>query len=155
MRRRALLWACLVMGWLAWPSEAEAAVRCQIQTVPVAFGTYNVFSNTVLTSVGNITVRCVGIGAGTTPITVFLNPGTSGSFQPRRMTRLGETLSYNLFLDANGTRIWGDGTSGTLIHSAVVSNNQLLNLPVFGRIPPGQDVGVGTYTDTIVATVNF
>jgi len=40
-------------------------------------------------------------------------------------------------------------------YNAVVSNNQLLNLSIFGRIPPGQDVSVGTYVDTILATVNF
>ena len=29
------------------------------------------------------------------------------------------------------------------------------NLTVYGRVAPGQDVAVGSYTDTVVATVNF
>jgi spore coat protein U-like protein len=39
--------------------------------------------------------------------------------------------------------------------SAMSSNNQTMNLPIFGRMPTGQDVSVGIYSDTIIATINF
>jgi spore coat protein U-like protein len=30
-----------------------------------------------------------------------------------------------------------------------------VTLTVFGRIPPGQDVAAGIYTDTIIVTIQF
>lgn len=154
--RRPVLLLVLVLLAVALPSVVQAAVNCQIRTlVGVNFGAYSVFAPSPLTSTGSLSIRCVGIGAGVSPISVSLSPGVSGSFQPRKMTKIGDTLNYNLYLDPNGARIWGDGTSGTQIYSAAVSNNQLVNLTIFGRIPPGQDVSVGAYTDTIVLTVNF
>ncbi|HSN04813.1 MAG TPA: spore coat U domain-containing protein [Nitrospira sp.] len=138
--------------WL--PAAAHAAINCTITTVAVAFGAYNVYSSTPLTSAGSVTITCRGIGVGTDPVSVSLSAGNSGSFQPRRMLRGLETLTYNLYLDAAHTQVWGDGTGGTQ-RFASVSNNRALNLAVFGHIPPGQDVSVGTYSDTIIATINF
>ena len=34
-------------------------------------------------------------------------------------------------------------------------NNQDVMLIVFGRITAGQDVGVGSYTDTVVVTLEY
>jgi spore coat protein U-like protein len=145
-----------VVGLLlcAAPGPASAAINCSISTVGMAFGSYNVFSGSALSSTGSVTIQCTGVGAGVDPVTVSLNPGTGGSFQPRKMFKGIETLSYNLYLDAGGNIIWGDGTGGTQ-QFASVSNNRAVTLTIFGRIPPGQDVSVGTYTDTIVATINF
>lgn len=152
-RGKLVAFGLIMIFW--FPQSAQAAVNCRINTVAVAFGSYDVFSSSVLTSVGNVNIRCVGIGAGTSPISVSLNPGNSGNFQPRQMLRDSETLNYNLYLDPGGSQIWGDGTSGTQIFNAMTSNNQTLNLPIFGRIPAGQDVSVGIYSDTIIATINF
>ena len=152
-RGKLVAFGLIMVFW--FPHSAQAAVKCTINTVPVAFGSYNVFSSSVLTSVGNVNIRCTGIGGGTSPVSVSLNPGNSGNFQPRKMLRGLETLNYNLYLDPGGSQIWGDGTSGTQKFSATTSNNQTLNLPIFGRMPAGQDVSVGIYSDTIIATINF
>ncbi|HEU4686614.1 MAG TPA: spore coat U domain-containing protein [Nitrospira sp.] len=140
--------------WTA-PRPAWAAINCSISTVGVAFGSYNVFSGAVLTSTGSVTIRCTGVGAGIAPVSVFLNPGLSGSVQPRKMISGAERLSYNLYLDSSGADIWGDGTAGTQQYTGMLTNNRTVNITVFGRIPPGQDVAIGTYSDTIVATINF
>ena len=135
-------------------TKVEAAINCTISTVGVAFGFYNVFNSTVLTSTGSVTICCTGVGAGTDPVTVSLSKGNASSFQSRQMLRGIEPLSYSLFLDAGGSQIWGDGTAGT--HQfASVSNNQPVTLTIFGRVPAGQDVSVGSYSDTIVATIDF
>jgi spore coat protein U-like protein len=139
----------------AAPIPALGAIHCTISTVSVSFGSYDVFSAAVLTSTGNVSIQCRGIGGGTSPVSVFLNPGLSGSFQPRTMIRGADSLNYNLYLDPSGAQIWGDGTSGTQAYNTLVSNNQAVNITVFGRIPPSQDVSTGNYTDTIVATINF
>ena len=136
------------------PLPALAAINCSISTVGVVFGTYNVYAPAVLASTGSVTINCVGVGAGVDPVSVALSRGNAGSFQPRTMLRSGEPLNYNLYLDATGTQIWGDGTGGTQ-KSASVSNNRPVTITIYGRIPPGQDVSVGSYTDTITATINF
>lgn len=152
-RGKLVVFGLIMIFW--FPHSAQAAVNCRINTVAVAFGSYDVFSSSVLTSVGNVNIRCVGIGRGTSPVSVSLNPGNSGNFQPRKMFSGLETLNYNLYLDPGGSQIWGDGTGGTQMFSATSSNNQTMNLPIFGRMPAGQDVSVGIYTDTIIATINF
>lgn len=154
MTQRCRLLVFLVIVMLVIPLSAQAAINCTITTVGVAFGTYDVFSAAVVTSAGSVTIRCVGIGRGVEPVTVSLGPGKNGSFHPRKMFRGLETLDYNLYIDAGGTQIWGDSSSGTQQFSSV-SNNRPVTLPVFGRVPPGQDVSVGNYSDTIVATINF
>jgi len=155
MTQRGKLVAFGLIMVLLLPHSAQAAVNCRINTVAVAFGSYNVFSSSVLTSVGSVSIRCVGIGVGTSPVSVSLNHGNSGNFQSRKMFMGSETLNYNLYLDPGGSQIWGDGTSGTQMFSATSSNNQTMNLPIFGRMPAGQDVSVGIYSDTIIATINF
>jgi spore coat protein U-like protein len=62
-------------------------------------------------------------------------------------------LTYNLYTSAARTVIWGDGTGGSSTISARSNSTTILDL--FGQIPAGQDVGVGTYTDSITTTVIF
>ena len=143
----------LAASWLT-PVAAHAAVRCSVTTVGVAFGVYDVFASTPLLSAGSVSVRCVGIGTGIELISVALSTGVSGSFHPRTLFRGSDRLNYNLYLDPGHSQIWGDGTGGTMRHVSV-SNSQPANLTIFGRIPPGQDVSAGTYSDTIIVTVNF
>ncbi len=88
---------------------------------------------------------------------ITLDRGGGTSFATRRMVNGSEQLQYNLYLDAARTIIWGDGSGGTqalLIHNPQ-GNNQDLTVPIFGRIPAGQDRGIGTYSDTIIVTLNY
>jgi spore coat protein U-like protein len=49
---------------------------------------------------------------------------------------------------------WGDGhVGGSSLMTA--RKNKVTTLNVYGQIPAGQDAAVGTYTDSIVATVTF
>jgi spore coat protein U-like protein len=68
-----------------------------------------------------------------------------------------ERLYYNLYLDPGRSTVWGDGTGGTGQYSVSKTKNDWLNLniPVYGRVPPAQDVAPGSYSDLIVVTVNW
>jgi spore coat protein U-like protein len=146
------LFAGLAGAVLATP--AAAINLCTFSTVGVNFGNYNVFSAGALTANGTVTYRCLGVGGES--ITIDLSQGTAPSFNPRTMSQSGEVLNYNLYLDAAATQIWGNGTAGSQRYGPLVPpNNQTVNVTIFGRIPPGQDVTVGSYTDTIIATINF
>ena len=84
---------------------------------------------------------------------------TSGSFNPRRMKRSGgnDLLGYNVYTDVTRTAIFGDGTGGTsLVRPRRPGGGRVpwsTSIAMYGRIPPGQDVSVGTYSDTLTATV--
>jgi spore coat protein U-like protein len=138
---------------LAAAGRAHAA--CSISTTAVSFGGYNVFSPTPLDAQGQISVTCSLILSG---FTVALDRGGAPSFSPRQLKQGTEPLNYNLYLDSARTIIWGDGTSGTQVFTQggiIVLPPQTFLLPVYGRIPSGQDVTVGLYTNTVVATVSF
>jgi spore coat protein U-like protein len=62
-------------------------------------------------------------------------------------------LNYNLYTSAARNVVWGDGTGGSNTMSATANGSTTLN--IFGQIPASQDAAVGTYTDSITATVNF
>ena len=134
--------------------ESEAAAQaCTISVTSVAFGSYNVFNTSALDSSGSITYSCDNQAKN---ISISLGQGSSGTFSSRSMTKGGETLSYNLFMDAARTSIWGDGTSGTSVYiRSNPPNNSNVSLPIFGRVTAAQDVSAGSYSDTVLATINF
>ena len=118
-----------------------------INVQSVLFGTYDTFSALHLESTGNVEVTCVL----TTAYTIALSPG-NGSYMPRVMNSGVHALSYNLYTDATRTTIWGDGTGGT----SVVSGNAIsANHTIYGRVPAGQNVNVGAYSDSLVVTITF
>jgi spore coat protein U-like protein len=120
----------------------------------MVFGTYDVLLTTPLDTAGSIVYRCTQRDHN---IMITLDRGGAGSFADRRMVKGSELLLYNLYLDAARTVIWGDGTGGTqaLFVRNPQGNNQDIAVPIFGRIPARQDRGIGTYTDTIIITLNF
>ena len=148
-----VIWYLLPMFCLLVSGEAYA-FSCTISTTPVNFGTYDVFSGIPKDSTGTITVDCKNPEKKPLPVTVSINQGSSGSFNPRQMTSpLGDRLNYYLFIDSSRNSIWGDGTGGSSVFIATVSKNAILNSTVYGRVPAGQNISAGTYTDTLTATV--
>ncbi len=138
---------------LVTPFLAMAAPSCDISTTSVSFGTYNVFSATPLDSTGSVSSKCTGNAAN---ITIALDRGGAASFNPRQMLKGTEALNYNLYRDAARTTIWGDGTGGTSVYSDPSPPNGLVvTITIYGRIPAGQDVSAGTYTNTVTVTITF
>jgi spore coat protein U-like protein len=152
--RRLLLLAGAVLVLALFQHRAEAQASCTITTnTNVAFGTYNVYGAAPLDTTGQVTIRC---NRTANPVTVDLSRGHAPSFTPRYMLNGTQQLNYNLYRDALRTIIWGDGTNGSSHYGPVnPPNNQNVPLTIYARIPAGQDVGTGTYTDSITATVNF
>ena len=149
--KRLLILLALVIGTL-YASDAHAQA-CTISATSVNFGSYNVFNGSPTDSTGTVTYRCNGSAHN---ITVGLTQGASASFNQRQMQKGSESLTYNLFVDASRTNIWGDGTSGTSVYSiSNPPNNTNVNLTVYGRVTAGQDVSAGSFSDTVTAVVNF
>ena len=149
--KRLLILLALVIGTL-YASDAHAQA-CTISATSVNFGSYNVFNGSPTDSTGTVTYRCNGSAHN---ITVGLTQGASASFNQRQMQKGSESLTYNLFVDASRTNIWGDGTGGTSVYSiANPPNNTNVNLTVYGRVTAGQDVSAGSFSDTVTAVINF
>lgn len=130
-----------------------AATSCAFNsTNPVSFGAYDVFAATANNNgVGSLTIHCSG--GGKANFVVSLSTGQSNSYASRVMKSGGTSLNYNLYTTSGRTVIWGDGTGGS--STRTVPRNSTTTLSIFGRIPAGQDVAVGTYLDSISATVEF
>jgi spore coat protein U-like protein len=134
--------------------EAEAA--CNVSATNINFGIYDVFSNSSKDSTGTVSVDC---DEAPPPIVVIrIGPSFgSGGFKPRQMrhTTRPDRLNYNLFIDSSMSVIWGDGTQGTSTVSGKVHKNKPWVTTLYGRIPAGQDVSVGAYSETVSVTITW
>ena len=71
-----------------------------------------------------------------------------------RMLRAGsEELAYAIFSDPSRTRMWGTG--GNAVQVSFEETTAPQELTVYGRIPGGQVVPAGWYSDSVTATVDF
>jgi spore coat protein U-like protein len=152
MSWRPLLMATVATVVVLGASTAHAAPSCTISTTSVNFGNYNVFTGSATDSTGTITIDCNGSAHD---IFVTLSKGASSSYSPRTMLKGSEALSYNLYRDAARSSIWGDGTGGTSTYTNANPPNGPLNVSIYGRVPAGQDVSAGAYSDTVSAVINF
>ena len=152
--KTALSGAAVIVGVLiASDASAQASASCTISTTSVVFGNYNVFNGSALDSTGTVTYRC---NPQTQSIIISLSKGQSATYSPRKMNQGAENLTYDLFTNAGRTTIWGDGTGGTSVYSDPNPPKNIdVNITVYGRVPAGQDVSAGSYSDTVSATINF
>jgi len=132
---------------------------CSVSATPMGFGSYDVFLDIPSYTAGTVTVNCMSevqrarLTAGPSQ--------TSGTFNPRQMKHSAGTdlLNYNVFTDAPGSIIFGDGTGGT----TSINLRRPVGKPapwsefinIFGKIPPGQNVSVGSYSDTLTITIEW
>jgi spore coat protein U-like protein len=166
---RAMRWTVLLLliACAGFAPRAFAAEDCTVTASGVAFGTYDPGSATPLDGQGTVQVDCRG---NPLLVTITLGTGGSGSYAARRMTNGTDNLFYNLYLDANRTVIFGNGTGGSL--SGTCTTGEGFSSPgctstnpsgshrravraIYGRVNASQNVGVGLYTDTITYTVTF
>jgi spore coat protein U-like protein len=147
----------LTLLFLAACLTPATAGTCTFNTIqPLAFGNYNPSSPTPLkVSGGSIGFGCTSGYA----VHMSLSMGQNSlSFGTRRMLQSGGTsyLSYNIYLDAGYTQVWGDGTGGTVQASQnVPGSGGNITFPYYGMIPASQNVPSGTYNDTVTITAQF
>lgn len=143
----------------------EAYAGCGITaSTGITFPNYDVFAPANTDGTGTITVICnIGLAPPNPPVNVAITISASpnsGGINPRRMKEpsSGDLLNYNVYTDSNRTIIWNNVITGG--PDNVVLNNMGKNSParsttVYGRIFPGQDVSVGSYTDALTVTITW
>ena len=126
---------------------------CDIETTPLAFGTYDplvLHVSQPLDREASVTITCTK----GTPATIGVNGGLHGSGSARQLANGAALLRYELFKDAGRTQQWGDSDADSL-QGGEAPSEAPRTFVVYGRIFPNQDVPVGAYTDSVVVTVEF
>ena len=82
-----------------------------------------------------------------------LDGGGTGTTTARKMSNgSGGLLNYGVFRDSGRTQNFGLGAEARLI---TLTAPGWANVSVYGGIPGGQSVAAGTYTDTLIVTLDF
>lgn len=141
---------------LALGAAHARAATCAINDVqPVVFGAYSPFSGMAGNAQGWVTYQC-SLFSALDRVTIDLSTGNSGAYTPWRTLLTGShPLSYQLYTDAALTKIFGNGTGGTDHYGPVILAILETKVYIYGYIPPSQNAWVGSYSDTIVITMNF
>lgn len=156
---RLLLRLLCIFALLCAAGGAQAQ-SCTVSATSLAFGVYSPSLGTPNDSAATITVTCSAVVQLLVAYNIQISAGGSGNPAARRMSNgSGGLMNYQIYSDLLHTKVWGDGSGGT----QTVSDGFLLGVvaPVvnnyfaYGRIPAGQNVQVGSYSDATVVTISY
>ena len=126
---------------------ASVVSSCTISATNLAFGGYTLAQ---LDAQSSLTVTCTNGAAY--KVALSAGNGSGATVAARKMSSGSNTLTYSLYRDSARSTVWGtttaDSASGT-------GNGAAQTLVVYGRIPANQSSPIGSYTDTITATITF
>lgn len=134
--------------------SATVASNCRLTVNPLVFGSYDPLGSNSISALD-----------ATTPLMLTCTRDTQASINmdsgknavkgsPQRFLASGPPqLGYLVFRDSARTQNWGIGADALEFVSSGGKDGQ--SLTVFGRIPPGQEVPAGVYSDVLTATVDF
>lgn len=151
-----IMWPGTLLGQVGAAGFGVGATvirSCDIAATPLAFGVYDplvLHASQPLDREASVTITCTK----GTPTTLTMSGGLNASGAARRLSSGAAMLQYELFQDAGRTQRWGESGAEALQAGEAPSDAPRTFL-VFGRIFSGQDVPVGTYTDSVVVTVEF
>jgi spore coat protein U-like protein len=126
---------------------------CTITTSPLNFGTIGTLTTggADITAAGAVNVICTSDA----PYEIALGNGENFATTRHLLNQdaTNDTLSYTLFSDTGRLVAWGStlGSEGNAVSGT--GTNEEVSHPVYGSIASGQAVSLGTYTDTVIATV--
>jgi spore coat protein U-like protein len=129
---------------------ATVVKSCSISTSPVDFGNYSALSG-VANAQGSVTVTCSNCSGTSVALDYGKNVGAGN--QPRMTDNGTNYLSYKLYSDSAFQTPWS-GTSVPITPSTSPTPTAQV-LAVYGQMPGAQNVPPGSYSDIVVATVNF
>jgi spore coat protein U-like protein len=150
----------LALAMLA--GTVQAGSFCRVTTLTeLSFGGYDPFSPLPTDSSATLRVTCDATGREEhVLLDVGLGPSrASGSINARRLVNASgpDSLQYGLFRESGRSSLWGMNTGiDTVMRRLSVPPHGAATVAftIYGRIPPHQDVAVGTYSDTVQVTVS-
>ena len=153
--------AGLLLAGLCRPAQAllfcggPLSSPVTVSATALSFGNYTPAS--AANASATITVRCGALGIDLLPgFTVSLISSGSADPSARYMSNGAAHLGYNIYTSAGYSAVLGDGTAGSLTQSF----NSILALgniafTAWGRVPAGQYVPAGSYSDHITVLVSY
>lgn len=141
-----------LLALLPLPSQALLA-SCTASSSSVAFGGYDPISPSADFANGSVTVACTGIGL-LVSYRILLSGGGSGSTANRTMSSGGHTLPYNVYTSSGYSTVWDNvtGVTGSFLIALFGTSD---THTVYGRILAQQPAAAGSYSDSLVITVNY
>ena len=150
--------------------SASVAANCLVSATALSFGLYESLqanATSPLNATGSVSIACT---KGTAP-RISMDLGQNPNAGKRYMALVAGipassagTLYYEIYQPPSptpgtgcsfpGTTLWGSST-GEIFTPSPASSRAARIYSVCGTIPPGQFATMGTYADTVVATVNF
>jgi spore coat protein U-like protein len=129
---------------------ADYVPACHLTTNPLNFGTLSSTLSAV-DAATSITARC----SNETLFTVGMNYGANGGVDPsvRYMRNGDDFLTYGIYLDSGRAQGWGY-TLGVNVYNGTGTGSQV-TIPVYGRIKAQPTPPSGTYTDTVIVTIEY
>lgn len=159
--------ACVVLFFLFSVSPAFSAIGddatsmlvsvsvvggCTIRATPLAFGLYNPDSSIPTNSTARLKVLCTL----NTPYYITLDQG-AGCRATTRLRRMSgpdhSTIKYLLTQNQTHTINWGNVIGVDAMFGIGTGIKQII--PVYGQIPPKQNVGIGSYRDVVNVGIIF
>lgn len=132
--------------------SANVAPNCRIAISNLAFGQYDPLaqhSTAQLDAAAEVTMVCTRSSRAS----VYIDFGRNAVGSSRSLaSTTTQHVSYQLYRDSGRTKEWGGGDSLQFVSTGVHKPQELT---LYGRIPPGQEVASGVYTDVVTATVDF
>jgi spore coat protein U-like protein len=126
---------------------ATVLTGCALTGGTLNFGQYISGQPTDLDITGTIGyANCSGT------LTFTLDGGGSANINARQMSSGSNRLNYQIFRTPTRNAIWGTGGNANVV---TLVGTQTATVGVYGRIPGGQTVPAGTYTDTVNITLTF
>jgi len=132
--------------------SAVVVADCRIVTSDLAFADYDPLlghATQQLDGAARMTMVCTrGAQAA-----IIIDSGRHTTGSNRALSGGTQHVSYQLYRDEGRTQVWASSGSALQFVSNGVARPE--QVTVYGRIPPGQEVQSGVYTDVVTATVDF
>lgn len=132
--------------------SATVPPNCRLTVEPLAFGSYDPLGENAgrdLDATAAVVLTCTRDSHAN----VVMDSGRNGAGRVRSLSYAGSMLAYEIYRDPARTQVWSTGGDAMRVVSRGLQSPS--ELVVYGRIPAGQEVPAGSYTDVITATVDF
>jgi spore coat protein U-like protein len=141
-------------GTTSFTVSAAVPPGCTVSAQTLDFGTAGVIAGN-RDAAATLSIVCTRNAAYKIALGPGLNDGGAG-VNARKMKSGAATIAYQLYQDAGRSMVWGDTLSGVGANVRSDTGNGLTqSQTVYGRVPPQTTPSPGTYTDTVVVTVEY
>ncbi len=134
----------------------NVSANCHVNNAIMNFGEYDPISKNAtvpLTGIASFQIACTK-GASASISLSSGNNSSHAKVASRAMSTGAGTsdyLNYDLYTNAGYSSVWNDSN----VIQYVATSSRTDTVTVYGKIPAGQDVGAGYYSDVVNIVANF